>query len=93
MGIAPSTEILSVRVLNENGEGDSFTVAKGIVEAVDQGADIINLSLGSMDSSIVMDNAIEYAKLNNVLMVSAVGNEGVQGVSFPARHKCCCCFC
>ena len=87
VGIAPSTEILSVRVLNENGEGDSFTVAKGIVEAVDQGADIINLSLGGMDSSIVMDNAIEYAKLNNVLMVSAVGNEGVQGVSFPARHK------
>ena len=87
VGIAPSTEILSVRVLNESGEGDSFTVAKGIVEAVDQGADIINLSLGGMDSSIVMDNAIEYAKLNNVLMVSAVGNEGVQGVSFPARHK------
>ncbi|MEC7800673.1 MAG: S8 family serine peptidase [Verrucomicrobiota bacterium] len=87
VGIAPSTEILSVRVLNESGEGDSFTVAKGIVEAVDQGADIINLSLGGMDSSIVMDNAIEYAKLNNVLMVSAVGNEGVQGVSFPARHR------
>ena len=87
VGIAPSTEIFSVRVLNESGEGDSFTVAKGIVEAVDQGADIINLSLGGMDSSIVMDNAIEYAKLNNVLMVSAVGNEGVQGVSFPARHK------
>lgn len=87
VGIAPSTEIVSVRVLNESGEGDSFTVAKGIVEAVDQGADIINLSLGGMDSSIVMDNAIEYAKLNNVLMVSAVGNEGVQGVSFPARHE------
>ena len=87
MGIAPSSEILSVRVLNESGEGDSFTVAKGIVAAVDQGADIINLSLGGMNSSIVMDNAIEYAKSNNVLMVSAVGNEGVQGVSFPARHK------
>ena len=58
-------------------------MAKGIVAAVDQGADIINLSLGGMNSSIVMDNAIEYAKSNNVLMVSAVGNEGVQGVSFP----------
>ena len=87
MGIAPSSEILSVRVLNESGEGDSFTVAKGIVAAVEQGADIINLSLGGMNGSIVMDNAIEYAKSNNVLMVSAVGNEGVQGVSFPARHK------
>ena len=86
VGIAPSTEIFSVRVLNES-DSDSFTVAKGIVEAVDQGADIINLSLGGMDSSIVMDNAIEYAKLNNVMVVSAVGNEGVQGVSFPARHK------
>ena len=77
----------SIRVLNENGEGDSFTVAKGIVTAVDQGADIINLSLGGFGSSSVMDNAIEYAKSKNVLLVSAVGNDGTQAVSYPASHN------
>ena len=87
MGMAPSSEILSIRVLNENGEGDSFTVAKGIVTAVDQGADIINLSLGGFGSSSVMDNAIEYAKSKNVLLVSAVGNDGTQAVSYPASHN------
>ena len=61
LGLAPSSEILSIRVLNANGEGDSFTVAKGIIAAVDQGADLINLSLGGMRASVVMDNAIRYA--------------------------------
>ena len=87
LGLAPSSEILSIRVLNANGEGDSFTVAKGIIAAVDQGADLINLSLGGMRASVVMDNAIRYAKSNDVLLVSAVGNDGVQRVSYPARHN------
>ena len=76
-------------VLNANGEGDSFTVAKGII-AVDQGADLINLSLGGMRASVVMDNAIRYAKSNDVLLVSAVGNDGVQGYPIQQGIMMCC---
>lgn len=87
LGLAPSSEILSVRVLGQDGEGDAFTIAKGIMMAVDQGADIINLSLGGTSSSVAIDHAIGYASANEVLLVSAVGNEGVNQVAYPARHN------
>ena len=87
LGLAPASEILSFQVLDENGAGDSFTIAKGIISAVDQGADIINLSLGGATASTVMQKAIQYAKAKDVLMIAAVGNEGGQGVAFPARHQ------
>ena len=85
MGLSPSASILSIRVLNENGEGDSFTVAKGIVEAVDRGARVINLSLGGNGGSMVLKNAVDYAHENGAIIVAAVGNEGVGEVSYPAK--------
>lgn len=85
IGLSPSASILSIRVLNENGEGDSFTVAKGIVEAVDRGANVINLSLGGSGRSTVLKNAVDYASANGAIVVAAVGNEGIGEVSYPAK--------
>lgn len=85
-GIAPAASILSVRVLNKDGEGDSFTVARGIVEAVDRGADVINMSLGGDASSSVLEQAVQYAQSRGVSVVAAVGNEGQEGVAYPARY-------
>ena len=87
LGLAPASEILSFQVLDENGAGDSFTIAKGIISAVDQGADIINLSLGGATASSVMEKAIQYAKSKDVIMIASVGNDGDQGVAYPARHQ------
>jgi len=44
-GMAPAADILSIRVLSDSGNGDTFTLAKAIVDAVDAGANIINMSL------------------------------------------------
>ena len=85
MGIAPSASLLSIRVLDGKGQGDSFTVAKGIVEAANRGAQVINLSLGGTGESIVLKNAVDYARAQGSLVVAAVGNEGVSGVSYPAK--------
>jgi hypothetical protein len=86
-GVAPAASILSIRVLDEEGQGDSFTVAEGIVEAVDRGADIVNLSLGGESSSGLLEQAVRYAQSKGVTIVAAVGNEGKAGVAFPARYE------
>lgn len=86
-GVAPAASILSIRVLDEEGQGDSFTVAEGIVEAVDRGADIVNLSLGGEGSSLLLEQAVQYAQSKGVTIVAAVGNEGRNGVAFPARYE------
>ena len=85
-GLAPKAEILSVRVLNSEGVGDGYTVASGIIEAVDRGADVINLSLGTPGNSFVLEEAIEYVQQKNVLVVASVGNDGGKGVTYPARY-------
>ena len=85
-GVAPDAQILSIQVLDADGVGDTFTVAKGILEAVDGGADIINLSLGTYGDSPEMRRAILYAKTNGVAVVAAVGNDGQNGISYPARY-------
>jgi len=87
LGLSPAVSLLSMRVLDEKGEGNSFTVAQGIVEATDRGANVINLSLGGTSRSEVMKNAVDYAHENGVLIVAAVGNDGVGEVSYPAKFE------
>ncbi len=82
--VAPAASILPVRVMDENGSGDSATVAEGIVWAVDNGAHIINLSLGSSSRSEAVAEACAYAAENNVLVVAAAGNDGDNAVHHPA---------
>ena len=86
-GISPAASLLSIRVLDGEGEGDSFTVAKGIVEAVNRGAKVINLSLGGTGGGTVLKDAVDYARDRGAIVVAAVGNEGVKGVSYPAKFE------
>jgi subtilisin family serine protease len=86
-GVAPDASILPVRVLGSGGSGSMVDVADGIVWAVDQGADVINLSLGSGGSSRVLASAVDYAVSNGVLLVAASGNDGRTRVDWPAAYE------
>ena len=59
-------------------------LAAGIAWATDHGADVINLSVGGRPSSQAVREAIEYARNRDVVLVAAAGNEGIDGVGFPA---------
>jgi hypothetical protein len=86
-GMVPAAEILSIRVLDTDGRGNSFTLAEGIVAAVDQGARVINLSLGSHGDSAVLRAALNYAENHRVIVVAAAGNENIPQVAFPAANE------
>lgn len=86
-GVAPAARILSIQVLGADGTGDAFTLAKGIVDAVDRGAKIINLSLGTHSDCFLLKQAVDYARGQGVGIVAAVGNDGLEGAVFPARYN------
>jgi len=82
--VAPGAAILPVRVLAESG-GTSVELAEGITWAVDQGADVLNLSLGSASESQLVSDALAYAEAQEVVVVAASGNDGQSDfVQFPA---------
>lgn len=84
--IAPSAELLSWRVADDNGMSNSFLLAQAIVEAIDAGVDIINISMGSSGSSPVLNEAIRLAQEAGVLIVASAGNDGQNRVSYPAAN-------
>ena len=86
-GVAPSADIISIRIANDAGQSDSFLLAQGIVAAVDAGAGLINISMGSFGDSALVRNAIEYARAAGALIIAAAGNNGLNQVSYPAANE------
>ena len=85
-GITPAAELIVVRVLDDEGLGNSYDVAQGIVQAVDLGAQIINMSLGVYQDAALLRQAIKYADDRGVIMVAAAGNDGYNWMPYPASY-------
>jgi subtilisin family serine protease len=86
-GVAPNARIMPLRVLDAQGLGTYSNVAAAIVYAVDNGAEIINLSLGGANASDLLADAIGYAATRGVTVVAASGNTGREGVLYPAAYS------
>ncbi|MGB1286359.1 MAG: S8 family serine peptidase, partial [Aggregatilineales bacterium] len=93
-GVAPNVQIMPLRVLGNDGTGNHFNIASAIIYATDNGADVINLSLGGSASSTILHNAVKYADDNGVVVVAASGNLDLGAgerdedidVYYPARY-------
>jgi len=85
-GMVPGSELLDIKVLPDSGTGDAFTLAKGIIEAVDRGARVINISAGTRGDSEILRAAVAYALARNVMLIAAAGNDGLPGVTYPAGY-------
>lgn len=82
-GVAPNASIMPVKVLDKDGSGWMADVIDGIVWAADNGADVINMSLGGPDADFSAP-AVAYAQSKGVVVVAAAGNEGSGEASYPA---------
>jgi len=86
-GIAPGATIRSYRVFGATSKGaSSFAIAKAIARAVEQGCDLINMSLGGGPADEATQAAIADARAAGVVVFAATGNDGRKPVSFPARY-------
>jgi subtilisin family serine protease len=83
-GVAWNARIMPIKVLGADGTGFDADIASGITWATDNGADIINLSLGGFGSSIALNQAVGYALDHDVVVVAAAGNQAAGVPSFPA---------
>lgn len=85
-GVAYEANLMPLKVLNADGAGTVADIAEAIKFAADNGADIINMSLGGGGESQLMEDAIKYAHSKGVTIIAAAGNENTEGVSYPARY-------
>ena len=87
--VAPGATILPIRVLDSEGNGTSVAVARGIRYAVENGAQVINLSLGLSTTADVIKREIQNARSSEIVVVASAGNRGILDPEhFPAnRHE------
>jgi len=86
-GIAFESCLMPVKVLGSDGSGTYADVAEGIIWAADNGADVINLSLGGSQSSQTLEDAVAYAYQQGVTVVAAAGNDGSSQINYPAAYN------
>lgn len=88
VGISPKTKIMPIKALADNGSGSNNDVASAIDYAVEHGADIITMSLGSDYPSVRIEKSLINAEERKVAIFCASGNSGLQHeVNFPARYN------
>ena len=85
VGVGPGIAILPVKTMNALGDGDDFCIAKGLRDAADAGARVINLSVGGPQPGPALEEAIEYLTSKGALLVVASGNDGLR-VNYPAAY-------
>jgi subtilisin family serine protease len=89
VGAAPGVTLLNAKALSAAlGEGTTSGVAQAIVWAVDNGAKVINTSIGGSSGSSALLQAINYAQAHDVVFIASGGNEGLKGnsSSWPAAY-------
>ncbi|MGI0003672.1 MAG: S8 family serine peptidase, partial [Candidatus Nitrosotenuis sp.] len=86
-GIAPKAKLLSYRVSDTGSSVSSDLIVKAINRAVQDGADIINLSLGVNRTNDNIEDAINHAVKNGVVVVAAAGNSGPDPMSIGSPGR------
>lgn len=85
-GIAPNSQIVSIDVFNRSRYGTDYVIAEGILEAIRQNVDVINMSLGSWEPSPIIRDAVKKAIDKGIVIVAAAGNDGMEKLEYPAAY-------
>ena len=88
-GVAPEASLFVYKVCGNGGSCWADDIAIAIKTAADNSSNIINMSLGSDNESVLIKNAIEYAISKDVLIIAAAGNDGPYpaSIDYPAANE------
>ncbi len=85
IGVAPEASLFAVKVLDRNGSGYTSAVADGVRSCIANNTQIISMSLGTSQPSILIHDAIKDAVATGIIVIAAAGNTG-GSVIYPAAH-------
>lgn len=85
-GVDWNTKILPIQALDDDAYGDTLSVGRAINYAVSQGADVINLSLGSNLPDSYVEQAVKAAVAAGAIVVAAAGNDACDCMVYPANY-------
>ncbi|MDQ0428896.1 subtilisin family serine protease [Planomicrobium stackebrandtii] len=83
-GVAPHTKIMPIDVFDDGGFAYTSDLIHGIEHAIASNVDIINMSLGSYYYSKALDQAIQQAHKEGIVIVAAAGNDGTRSAHYPS---------
>lgn len=87
VGLAFNSKIMTLRAFDVTGDGESDDVAKAIVYAALNGADIINMSFGETIKSPIMEDAIKFAYSQGCFLAASSGNSNSDEPHYPSGYK------
>ena len=82
-GVMPKCLFYSFQILDQNGDGNNSDFSLAIDDAIKMNVDIINMSIGSQSSDILISNSVKKAYNAGIIMIAAAGNEGSNTVLYP----------
>lgn len=92
VGEAPDAQIYAVKILDSEGNGSTEDLAKGVDWAIQNGMDIVNMSIAFPDDSPAVEQVLASADQNGILLIAAAGNKGTADaatdtVEYPAKSS------
>jgi len=88
-GLAPESWLMNIKVAGDGGLCQASILAMGIIWAVDNGANVINISIELREPSAELEEAINYAWDSGAVIIAAAGNEGTSSPVYPAYYENC----
>ena len=89
IGVAPGCSLLAVKVADDTGMCRASALAKGIIWAADNGANVINISIEIREPATELEKAVNYAWSQGCLIIAAAGNNGGGSPVYPAYYENC----
>jgi subtilisin family serine protease len=86
VGVAPEADLYALKALDENGTGTVLSLVSAVEWAIDNNLDVLNMSLGSPDSSSLEKEVFARAEAAGIISVAASGNAGTDRLDYPADY-------